>query len=117
MIHECQRWSEKARMQLNASKSKVMAFNESKRQKNARRQPKKVNGVPCYPAPFHIVSHFPAVSPDGFLSTLLQEVETFDYLGLRVDNDLNMKAAVEQIMGKGNRGHALVSAVLLLPIR
>ena len=34
MIHECQRWSERARIQLNASKSKVMAFNETSRPRN-----------------------------------------------------------------------------------
>ena len=45
----------------------------------------------------------------GFLSTPLKEVETFDNLGLRLDNDLNMKAAVEQIIEKANAGHALVT--------
>ena len=72
MIHECQKWSEKARLQLNASKSKIMAFNESSRKRKARRQPRYVNGTKRHPAPFHIVSHFPACTPDGFLVTPLE---------------------------------------------
>ena len=111
MIHECQRWSERARMQLNASKSKVMAFNENSRQRKARHHPRKVNGTNRYPAPFHIASAFPSCTPDGFMCTPLEEVQTFDYLGLRLDRDLNMKAAVEHIIEKANEGHALVSAV------
>ena len=111
MIHECQKWSEKARLQLNASKSKIMAFNESSRKRKARRQPRYVNGTKRHPAPFHIVSHFPACTPDGFLVTPLEEVSTFDYLGLRLDCDLNMKAAVDHVTEKANKSHALVSAV------
>jgi len=103
MIHECQRWSERARMQLNAGKSKVMAFNENSRQRKARRL-RKVNGTTCYPVPFHIASAFPSRTPDGFMCTL-EEGETFDYLGLRLDSGLNMKEAVEHILEKANEGH------------
>jgi hypothetical protein len=38
MLHECQTWSEKARMQINAQKSKVMAFHETPAQKRKRKE-------------------------------------------------------------------------------
>jgi len=46
MIHVCQTWSEKARMQINADKSKIMAFHrdETAQQKNARQKPMKKGG-------------------------------------------------------------------------
>ena len=95
-------------MQLNASKSKVMAFNENSRQRKARHHPRKVNGTNRYPAPFHIASAFPSRTPDGFMCTPLEEGETFDYLGLRLDRGLNMKAAVEHILEKANEGQAVL---------
>jgi len=59
MIHVCQTWSEKARMQINADKSKIMAFHETAQQKNARQKPMKKGGQIIYPAPFHLLSSFP----------------------------------------------------------
>jgi len=44
MIHVCQAWSEKARMQINANKSKIMAFHEIAQQKNAGQKPMKTGG-------------------------------------------------------------------------
>jgi len=44
MIHVCQTWSEKARMQINADKSKIMAFHETAQQKNTRKKPTKKGG-------------------------------------------------------------------------
>jgi len=41
MIHVCQTWSENARMQINANKSKIMAFHETAQLKNTRQKPKK----------------------------------------------------------------------------
>ena len=46
-----------------------------------------------------------------FFSTLLQEVKQFDYLGLRLDPMMNMKAAVASILEKANKGHSLALAV------
>jgi len=46
-----------------------------------------------------------------FLSTLLQEVNQFDYVGLRLDPIMTMKAAVESIQEKANTGHSLALAV------
>jgi len=47
----------------------------------------------------------------GYLSTPLQEVKQFDYLGLRLDPMVNMKAAVSSIQEKANTAHSLVLAV------
>jgi len=47
----------------------------------------------------------------GYLSTLLQEVKQFDYLSLRLDPMVNMKAAVSSIQQKTIKAHSLVLAV------
>ena len=58
--------------------------------------------------------HQPHVEPHSYtayLSTLLQEVKQFDYLGLRLDPMVNTKAAVSSIQEKANKAHSLVLAV------
>jgi len=47
----------------------------------------------------------------GYVSTLLREVQQFDYLGLRLDPMVNMKAAVSSIQEKANKDHSLVLPV------
>jgi len=97
MINTCQTWIEKARMQLNADKTKVMCFCafalcETTQARNARKSPRKVWALNQCPSPFHILSMFPDhTNPTDrphryawFVSTLLQEAKQFDYLGLRV---------------------------------
>jgi len=59
MIHVCQTWSEKARMQIKADKSKIMAFHDTAQQKNTRQKTMKKGGQIIYPAPFHLLSSFP----------------------------------------------------------
>jgi hypothetical protein len=119
MINTCQTWSEKARMQLNADKTKVMCFHETTQARNARKRPRKVQGQKLWPASFHILSMFPDYTNPtdrphqypGFVSTLIQEVKQFDYLGLRLDPMMNMKAAVALILEKENKGHSLALVV------
>jgi len=59
MINTCQTWSEKALMQLNADKTKIMCFHETTQVRNAREKPLKSQGKSVWPAPFHILSMFP----------------------------------------------------------
>ena len=117
MINACQTWSEKARMQLNADKTKMMC--ETTQARNARKRPRKIDGRTLWLAPFHILSMYPDhTNPTerphrypGYISTLRQEVRQFDYLGLRLDPMVNMKAAVASIQEKANKAHSLVLAV------
>ena len=93
MINTCQTWSEKARMQLNADKTKIMCFHETTQVRNARKKPRKIQGESVWPAPFHILSMFSdytnpntrSHTDPGFLSTPLQEVtELHSGLSLQV---------------------------------
>jgi len=59
MINTCQAWSEKARMQLNADKSKIMCFHETTQVRNTRKKPRRIHGRSVWPAPFHILSMLP----------------------------------------------------------
>jgi len=119
MINTCQTWSEKARMQLNADKTKIMCFHATTQVRNARKNPRRSHGKSVWPAPFHILSMFPdCTNPDsrphmypGFVSTPLQEVKQIDYLGLRLDPMMTMKPAVASIQEKANKGHSLALAV------
>ena len=104
----CQSWSEESRLQLNAEKSKVMAFHEPKDMKKARKKPRKVNGQNMYPAQFHIFHSFPEHAQR---SAPLKEVTEFDYLGLRLDPFLTMNSALLLVLDKANKSHALVAAV------
>ena len=120
MINVCQEWGERSRMQINADKSKVMAFHETTAERNSRTKPRKTRqgGIPAVvrPTPFHILSRFPNRfpldrHPAGFLSTRLEEVKEFVYLGLRLDSNLTMKPAVSEIQKRANKAHGLVMAV------
>jgi len=92
---------------------------ETTQARNARRRPRKTDGRTVWPAPFHILSRYPDhINPTerphhypGYVSTLLQEVKQFDYLSLRLDPMVNMKAAVSSIQEKANKAHSLVLAV------
>jgi hypothetical protein len=98
-------------MQINAQKSKVMAFHETPAQKQKRKEQNKQTESapqPTYPPSFHIVAAFPSHRQS---SHLLEEVQEFDYLGLRLDPKLKMTSALHRIQEKVNRSNALVFAV------
>ena len=54
MINTRQTWSEKARMQINAEKTKVMCF-ETTQVRNARKKPRTVQGQKLWPAECEIL--------------------------------------------------------------
>jgi len=118
MINICQTWGKRARMQLSADKTKIMCFHTStKPHKHEMRENNHTKLM--WPAAFHILSMYPDhTNPieiphhyPGYLSTLLQEVKQLDYLSLRLDPMVNMKAAVSSIQQKAKKAHSLVLAV------
>ncbi len=90
MIDMVQNWSERSRLLINADKSQVMCFNETKVQRESKTPGRGLAG-----APFTLVSAFPSPTTHE-----LVEVTEFDYLGLRIDHELIMKRAVALIIEK-----------------
>ena len=75
MLHECQTWSEKARIQINAQQSKVMAFHETPAQKRKRKEQIKHTrsaSQPTYPPSFHIAAACRRSPPTASASTFLR---------------------------------------------
>jgi hypothetical protein len=102
MLNECQTWSEKARVQINSQKSKVMAYHETSAQKRKRKEQVKrqrPDSLPTYPPSFHIQAAFP---PYRQCSHLLEEVQEFDYLGLQLDPKLDMSSALHRMQEVDN---------------
>ena len=121
MIHACQAWSERSRLLINTSKSKVMAFHETAAVRRGRKElqasfhspppttPRK--SKPKKPlAPFHLISSFPTSTEPTM--HLLDEVPHFDYLGLRLDEKFTMKPAKEAVLEKASKALIPVLAVV-----
>ena len=105
MLHACQLWSIRNRMQINTEKTKMMAFFETPatlRLRGGRHQPS-----PSLP-PFHIYAPYPSLHPR---SLLIREVLQFEYLGLLLDPKLSMHLAALNAITKATKGHALTQSV------
>jgi len=87
MLHVCQEWNIRTRMQINTQKTKVMAFFETPSLQKTRGGQHRPS--PTLP-PFHIHAPFPISSPRSYLIT---EVLQFEYLGLILDPKLTMHLA------------------------
>jgi hypothetical protein len=89
MIDLVQNWIEQSRLSVNADKSKIMSFHESQRQRDARQSS----------GPLHLIAAFPSAATHN-----LEEVATFEYLGLRLDSKLLMQDTVAYILEKADQG-------------
>jgi len=105
MLHVCQEWSIRNRMQINTQKTKVMAFFETPSLHKAR-------GGKHRPGttlpPFHIHAPFPTCSSSTYLIT---EVLQFEYLGLILDPKLTMRLATTEAIRRAAHGQSVTQAV------
>jgi len=84
MLHACQHWSIRNRVQINTSKTKIMAFFETPallRARGGQHQP-----GPTMP-PFQVYSPFPTSGPRSYL---IHKFSQFEYLCLILDPKLTM---------------------------
>jgi len=105
MLHVCQEWGVRNRMQINTQKKKVMAFFETPSLQKARggqHQP-----GPTLP-PFHVYAPFPTSSPCSYLIT---EVLQFEYLGLIFDPKLTMHIATTEANQRAAHGQSMTQAI------
>jgi len=105
MLHACQHWSIRNRMQINTEKTKIMVFFETPallRARGGQHQPS-----PTMP-PFHVYSPFPTSDPRSYP---ILEVSQFEYLGLILDPKLTMHLATVEAIRCAAQGQALALAV------
>ena len=105
MLHVCQEWSIRNRMQVNAQKTKVMGFFETPSLQKARggqHQP-----GPTLP-PFHIHAPFPTSFPCSYFIT---EVLQFEYSGLILDPKLSMHLTTIEAIRRAAHGQSVTQAV------
>jgi len=105
MLHVCQQWSIRNRMQINTDKTKIMAFFETLallRARGCQHQP-----GPTMP-PFHVYSPFPSSDPRSYL---IHEVFPFEYLGLILDLKLTMHLATLEAIQRASQSQALALTV------
>ena len=106
MLHVCQEWSVRNRMQINnTQKTKVMAFFETPSLRKARGGQHRPG--PTLP-PFHIPTPFPTSSPCSYLIT---EVLQFEYLRLILDPKLTMHLAPTKAIRRAAHGQSVTQAV------
>jgi len=87
MLHACQHWSTRNRMQINTEKTKIMAFFETPALLRARGGQHQLS--PTMP-PFHVYSPFPTFDPRSYP---ILEVSRFEFLGLILNPKLTMHLA------------------------
>jgi len=105
MLHACQHWSIRNRMQINTEKTKIMAFFETLpllRARGGQRQPSPTM------TPFHMYSPFSTSDPRSYP---ILEVSQFEYLGLILDPKLTMHLATVEAIRRASQGQALALAV------
>jgi len=105
MLHVCQEWSVRNRMQINTQKTKVMAFFETPSLQKARGGQHRSGPTLT---PIHIHTPFPNSSPCSYLIT---EVLQFEYLGLILDPKLNMHLATTEAIRCTAHGQSVTHAV------
>jgi len=104
MLHVCQQWSVRIRMQIKTHTTRVMAFFETLSLQKAR-------GGKQQPSPtlylFHIHAPFPTSDPRSHLKI---KVLHFEYLGLILDPKLTMHLATSIAIRRATHGQSVTKA-------
>jgi len=104
ILHVCQEWSARNRMQINTQKTNVMAFFETPSLQKAHGGQHQTG--PTLPT-VHIQAPFPTSSPRSPRSYLITEVLQFEYLGPILDPKLTMHLDIQ----RATHGHSVTQAV------
>jgi len=104
MLHVCQQWSVRIRMQINTHNTKVMAFFETLSLQKARGGQQQSSPTHY---PFQIHAPFPTSDPRSYLKI---EVLHFEYLGLILDPKLTMHLATPKAIRRATHGQSVTKA-------
>jgi hypothetical protein len=99
MINTCQTWCEKSRIEINASKTKIVVFNPKHIPPPTRQHANKHD--------WHLQPSFPAAH-----CVALEQVSEFKYLGVLLDDDLSMRPLTNQILNSIQKSHLKLQATL-----
>jgi len=105
MLHVCQAWITRNRIQINTQNTKVMTFFETPSLQKARGGQHRPG--PTLP-PFDIHAPFPTSSPYSYLIT---EVLQFEYLGLILDPKLTMHLATTEVIRRAAHDQSVTQVV------
>ena len=99
MINTCQIWCEKSRIEINASKTKIVVFNPKHIPPPTRQHATQHH--------WHLQPSFPAAH-----CVALEQVSELKYLGVLLDDDLSMRPLTNQILNSIQKSHLKLQATL-----
>ena len=99
MINTCQTWCEKSRIEISASKTKIVVFKPKHIPPSSRQQTNQHQ--------WHLQHSFPTAH-----RVEIEQVSEFKYLGVLLDDDLSMRPLTNQILNSIQKSHLKLQATL-----